>query len=273
MSVERIYNTGETELELRNKYNYDGSDLRKAQVRMKEMLSFLDKICKENEITYFIAFGTLLGAVRHGGFIPWDNDLDVYIYGKDLKKLRRIVNQNNYPYVIQDYTSDKGFVRYYNVLRDLKSEYIKDEYQHNQRKYRGIQIDLFPYEYGVIDLGSRLVGKTFGLNERFFLGKNKFLTSVIFHITREGLIPLLKGVSKIKGGKKVALSYETGVPGHCYYSADIFPLKTIVFEGLTVPCPNHPEVVLSIDYGTNYMDLPDEKERQNHKVVHIEFYD
>lgn len=89
----------------------------------------MNDICKENNITYFIAFGTLLGAIRHGGFIPWDDNLYIYIYiyinDKGLKKLRKIINNGNYPYVIQDYSSDKGFVRYYSVLRDTNSEYIK----------------------------------------------------------------------------------------------------------------------------------------------------
>jgi len=66
-----------TNEELREKYNPDGSELRHAQLRMLEMLSFLDKVCTENKITYWIDDGTLLGAVRHGGFIPWDDDVDV----------------------------------------------------------------------------------------------------------------------------------------------------------------------------------------------------
>lgn len=273
MPIDIVYNTGETDLELKNKYNYDGSELRKAQLRMIKMLSFLNDICKENGITYFVAFGTLLGAVRHGGFIPWDDDLDIYINDKDLKKLRKIINNGSYPYVIQDYSSDKGFVRYYNVLRDLKSEYIKEEYQHNQREYRGIQIDLFPYDYGVMEWGVRLVGKTYGLNEKLFLGKNRVLTALIFHLTRGGIIPFLKLISKFKGRKKVGLGYETGDSGYYYYTNDVFPLKTINFEGLAVPCPNHPEAVLKIDYGYNYMELPPENQRNHHKVINIRFYD
>ena len=273
MPIDIVYNTGETDLELKNKYNYDGSELRKAQLRMIKMLSFLNDICKENGITYFVAFGTLLGAVRHGGFIPWDDDLDIYINDKDLKKLRKIINNGSYPYVIQDYSSDKGFVRYYNVLRDLKSEYIKEEYQHNQREYRGIQIDLFPYDYGVMEWGVRLVGKTYGLNEKLFLGKNRVLTALIFHLTRGGIIPFLKLISKFKGRKKVGLGYETGDSGYYYYTNDVFPLKTINFEGLAVPCPNHPEAVLKIEYGCNYMEFPPENQRNHHKVINIRCYD
>ena len=64
------------------------------------MLAFLDKICKENNIVYFLAFETLLGAVIHGGFIPLDDDLDVYINNKDLKRLRKIINTGDYPFVV-----------------------------------------------------------------------------------------------------------------------------------------------------------------------------
>lgn len=273
MPRNKVYNTGETDIELKNKYNYEGSELRKAQVRMIDMLSFLNDICKENNITYFIAFGTLLGAIRHGGFIPWDDDLDIYINDKGLKKLRKIINNGNYPYVIQDYSSDKGFVRYYSVLRDTNSEYIKDEYQHNQRKYRGVQIDLFPYGYGVMKWGERLIGKTYGFNEKIFLGKNKMLTALIFYLTKEVIIPFLKVISKINGRKKVGLGYETGDPGYYYNSYDVFPLKTIDFEGLVVPCPNNPGLVLEVDYGPDYMELPNETQRDHHKVRNIHFYD
>ena len=265
------YNTGETETELKEKYNYDGSELRKAQLRMVEMLAFLDKICKENNIVYFLAFGTLLGAVRHGGFIPWDDDLDVYINDKDLKRLRKIINTGGYPFVVQDYSIDKGFVRYYNVLRDLESEYIKDEYQHNQRKYRGIQIDLFPYEYGAFEFGKTIVGKSYGFNEKFLLGKHAYMSGLVFHLTREGIIPALKILSKLKGKKYVSHGYEAAEHGYRYLSTDVFPLKTIEFEGMMVPCPNHPEVVLSTDYGEKYMELPPIQNRDHHKVLNIRF--
>ena len=265
------FNTGETDIDLKKKYNYDGSLLRKAQLRMFEMLTFLDKICKENNIEYFISFGTLLGAVRHGGFIPWDDDLDVYINDKDLRRLRKIINGGNYPYVVQDHSIDKGFVRYYNVLRDLKSEYIKDEYTHNQRKYRGLQIDLFPYEYGVIELGGKFIEKTYCANEVLFLGKNRILSEFLFHLTRNVIIPFFKILSKLRGKKYVSLGYEEGEPGYRYLSRDVFPLKAIKFEGLTVPCPNHPRKILRVDYGKNFMDLPPVKTRNHHKVLNIRF--
>jgi len=269
----RVYNTGETEADLKKKYNYEGSTLRKTQLRMLEMLAFLDKLCKQNNITYFIAFGTLLGAVRHGGFIPWDDDLDVYINPKDLKRLRSIINRERYPYVVQCHKIDRGFVRYYSVLRDLRSEYIRDQYQHKQRKYRGVQIDLFPYQFGVLKFGQKLIGKTYGLNEKFFLGRSVFFTEVVFHFAEKCLIPLLKLISFSQGKDTIGLGYETGDSGFIYKTEDVFPLSTIQFEGITVPCPRHPDQVLQADYGLDYMNLPEEKDRDHHKIVDIIFYD
>ena len=271
MSEEKIFNTGESDIELKAKYNYDGSVLRRAQLRMTEMLVFLDKICKKNNITYFIAFGTLLGAVRHGGFIPWDDDMDVYIDDRDMRKLRKIINEGDYPYVVQDYSVDKGFVRYYNVLRDLNSEYIKDEFQHNQRKYHGIQIDLFPYEYGVIEPGKKFVAKTMGFNEKFLLGRHAFLSKAVFVGTRNCVIPILKALSLFRGRKYISLGYEGVSPGYIYRSDDVFPLKSIEFEGITVPCPNHPEQVLISDYGIDYYKLPPVGSRDHHRVLNIKF--
>ncbi|MCS2388708.1 LicD family protein [Bacteroides thetaiotaomicron] len=87
----------ETNEELRAKYNPEGSDLRRAQLRMLDMLLYLDKVCKENEITYWLAAGTCLGAVRHGGFIPWDDDIDIFMMENEYKKLIDLILSNPHP--------------------------------------------------------------------------------------------------------------------------------------------------------------------------------
>lgn len=79
--------------ELRERYNPDGSILRKQQLRMLEMLQYIDFVCKKHNIRYWLCSGTLLGAVRHGGFIPWDDDVDIEMLREDYKRLVRILKR------------------------------------------------------------------------------------------------------------------------------------------------------------------------------------
>ena len=102
-----------------SKYNPEGSTLRKAQLRMLEMLIEIDKICRKHTIPYWIEFGTLLGAVRHKGFIPWDDDADICVMEKDYKYLREIlIRELPSKYAFQDTTTDKYAFFTYGRVRD-----------------------------------------------------------------------------------------------------------------------------------------------------------
>ena len=150
-SIIMVFNTGETSEELKAKYNPEGSLLRRVQLRMLDMLLYFDTVCKEQHISYRLDGGTVLGAVRHGGFIPWDDDLDVAIDSKeDYKKILQYLKNHPHPqFVLQHKKTDKGFNNIWFTIRDLKSEYIhldEETAKHdNLRKYRGLQIDVFPY--------------------------------------------------------------------------------------------------------------------------------
>ena len=68
-------------------YNPEGSTLRRDQMEMLTVLNAFAEICKDNDIQWWLCSGTLLGAARHGGFIPWDDDIDVSMFPKDYRKL------------------------------------------------------------------------------------------------------------------------------------------------------------------------------------------
>ena len=88
---------------LRQKYSPEGSMLREYQHRMVEEVLFLDKVCKTHGLTYFLSGGSALGAVRHHGFIPWDDDMDITLPSEDFKKLVKILHEmDTAPYVLQD---------------------------------------------------------------------------------------------------------------------------------------------------------------------------
>ena len=83
--------TDTLQYELRERYNPNGSTLRRQQLRMFEMLQYIDTVCKNHGIRYWLCSGTLLGAVRHGGFIPWDDDVDIEMLREDYRKFVKVM--------------------------------------------------------------------------------------------------------------------------------------------------------------------------------------
>ena len=93
-------------------YNPQGSPLREHQLRLLELLREWDRLCKENGITWWLDGGTLLGAMRHGGFIPWDDDLDVCILWKDVPRIRKILGEKApAPFAFVDRKGTPGYTR------------------------------------------------------------------------------------------------------------------------------------------------------------------
>lgn len=89
-----------------SRYNATGSDLRTVQLSCFEILKKFRDVCEQNHLQYFLAYGTLLGAVRHKGYIPWDDDIDVWMPRSDMEKFLEIANEQMRPYVINFYTID-----------------------------------------------------------------------------------------------------------------------------------------------------------------------
>lgn len=102
-------------------------------------------ILKRHEIRHFLAWGTLLGALRHRDFIPWDDDLDLCIWHEDYVRAVDVLKKELPSWcVVQDAQTDPGYFRPYAKVRDLRSETSSKEWpQYDKLKYRGICVDLF----------------------------------------------------------------------------------------------------------------------------------
>lgn len=264
--------------ELRSKYNPDGSILRKAQLRMLDLLKFLDKICKENNIQYWLDSGTLLGAMRHGGFIPWDDDVDVCMMKEDAEKLKQIMEDKIWDghVVLQTKDNDK---HYYNIswmtLRDTKSEYLQDSFNHNRLKYRGMQVDIFVMEENANPTASKL-GRfmNFGLIEAPLSNWHglKFLRPFVpfnYQMVSKVIAPLL---SCIPGRQNSLLSCGVG----CLFpniqkKSSVFPLSQVEFEGETFLAPANADEYLKAMFG-NWNQVPSPDKIQTHNTQ-FKFYD
>lgn len=120
--------------------------LRKAQLVQLDILLEFDRICKENGLRYQLFAGTLLGAVRHKGFIPWDDDIDVVMAREDYDRLKEICKAHlKEGYFLQHYDSDPNFFRQFSRLRKDNTVYLQHTYR-NLDIHHGIFIDVFPLD-------------------------------------------------------------------------------------------------------------------------------
>ena len=120
-----------------------------------DLLSELDRVCNKHDIKYCADGGTLLGAVRHKGFIPWDNDLDIAMLRSEFEKLNKVASTEfKAPYFWQTEETDPGSARGHAQLRNSDTTaIIKAEYDHqkNNNFNQGIFIDIFPFDTVIDD--------------------------------------------------------------------------------------------------------------------------
>lgn len=252
--------------QLRQKYNPDGSPLRQHQLKLLEMLKYFDKVCTENGIRYWLSSGTCLGAVRHGGFIPWDDDMDVEMMREDFLKLEKVFMEND-DYVIQTWKNDPYYTMSFAKLRDKNSLVYDTLY-----KYSGRFIDIFAIEYTARPIsfftaylhkffGGHLcdaLKKTNGHNPLFrilfiFLSLFFFLLKYCYFFS----VPFFRLLGKFSKHKELRHQYGVWFIDNVRVIEDIFPLKRINFEGCMLPVPFSTDNYLRRIYG-DYMELPNE---------------
>lgn len=252
----------QTQDDLRKRFNPDGSPLRFQQLRMLEMLAYFDDVCRRHGIRYWLSSGTLIGAVRHGGFIPWDDDVDVEMLRDDYEKLITIFeNEPNPKFILQTHRTDFYYFQPFAKLRDPNS-LIKETGTDVDRlyKYQGIFIDVFvldPSSSRRVAYVAHILHNTLILN-RISKIKSPTLRLVYYKTVYGALHKLLFPTIRffMKAGTKDRLRHALGGGffGERFYH-ELFPLKTVLFENLTLPVPHHYDCLLKRIYG-NYMTLP-----------------
>lgn len=300
-STKNIYtDLKEEELEGVKKFSEEKKvKLRKIQL---ELLSYILKFCDENEIDIMAGGGTLLGAVRHQGFIPWDDDIDLMMLREDFEKLlslqNKILNKYELQYCKTKFPSYVGFAKFISkehVLVEIGSENIP--------KKNGVFLDIFIIEnipnnkllyyiHGLRCEYLRLVATSL-VYCKFFSKYEKKIVTIKFkaklnYILRRTIaffynyktadingyfikLDLLTSKYKEYSGKNVTI--PTG-RGHYFGEKilkDIFLKKIEVkFENLIIKIPEKYDVYLRNLYGEKYMELPPLHKREKHNYIYFE---
>ena len=120
--------------------------LRKVQLTELEILKTVDKICRENNIKYSLCGGTLLGAVRHKGFIPWDDDIDIAMRRDDYNRFLSLWEQSHPDgYLLQNKSNTPNFSQTFSKIRKDKTTFL--QFKNEAGMYHtGIFIDIFPFD-------------------------------------------------------------------------------------------------------------------------------
>lgn len=237
-----------------------------------EILVEFDAFCKANSICYMLAYGTLLGAVRHKGFIPWDDDIDVWLMRSDYEKLRNLWNNKRYRF--SDCYTMKEYGLTYAKIQDIHTAVVQNGVVFED----GLGIDLFPLDY--LSDNPKVATKEY----QVFRKKANVMHRKIWAYSTENNIHGLKkwiGDFSRKSGwnnfmakmiEKQAKNYFSIPTLHCSCVVDMYPvafdyicldwLKPIrlQFEGYEFDAPSGYDNILTMLYG-DYMKLPPEEKR------------
>lgn len=245
--------------ELRERFNPEGSLLRRQQMRMLEMLLEVDRICKKHGIQYWLSSGTLIGAARHKGFIPWDDDLDIEMLWDDYKRLMKVLPEElPDTMALQSLETDKNFFFFYAKVRDRRSLMEENTGYDRMWKERGIFIDIFPFykqPMWIHMLSEKAQGHVYKIMRRMQGKGDKEMWKVrlITRFNEKIFYPLLRIICKLSKARE---TYGLGIPFHdVRHMEDTFPLTETEFEGHMLPVPKDMHKSLTLKYG-DYMKMP-----------------
>lgn len=237
-----------------------------------EMLEYFDAFCKKYNIDYCISFGTELGAVRHKGFIPWDDDVDVDMYYIELKKFRRKWKRygDKRTYFFQDKKTDKYISTLFPRLRKNGTTWIDPGCEHIPIHW-GLPIDIFPV------FNAPKSKKWQARQERLYGFADRFCRYHWFHpkenAIKKGLNYIL---TQLFYRMVICVSWFSKESGTAYYPygyknrkhiniSELFPSKSIQFDRLELRGHNDSDKYLSWQYG-DYMVPPPIDQREGHPV-------
>ena len=117
-------------------------NVRQVQDKILDIMKYIDKLCRENGIVYYIMGGTALGAIRHGGFIPWDDDLDIFMTPTEYEKFKAAFEKDNSSdFMLQEWKTTPSYLEYAKV-RMNGTTFIEECFKERKDMHHGIYVDI-----------------------------------------------------------------------------------------------------------------------------------
>ena len=269
--------------------NIVGEEFRRLQLTQLDMVVELDRVCRAHDINYVLLGGSMIGAVRHKGYIPWDDDADIAMTREDYEKFKLYANELDQSICFfQDHSTEPEYRWGYGKLRRTGTTFVRTGQEHLKFK-TGVFIDIFPFD----DVPISLIGQLIQSAYCFIL--RKITWSEVGRVQCKGFLKLWYTLlSKIpldwvfkrveRYTKKSSNSTPNNVRillyvplGKLYRKAPLkirygFPKRWILeraeyeFEGHMFYGTKDYDGFLSYEFG-NYMELPPESERDPHSPV------
>lgn len=273
-------------------------DREQLQAHLRRMYQDLSSFCEEHNLCLFAAYGTLLGAIRHRGFIPWDDDLDLFMPRKDYNRFIRLAYQLPSPYRLYAPNSPQGAISRFAKLVDTSTRFTSYGQEEDER--HGIFIDIFPLENGAtcrwfsiiklpIILGLMYIADSvlqYKHNTEEYRELMKSIRSArVNYLFRQAIGFVFSFISYEKWYNKLDRLVQNSNDS-AYYSESLAwsdkrcirlinkklyePCKDCVFDDIIIKIPNQPEQLLDIYYG-DWKRVPPMEQRWQHYVKSLEF--
>lgn len=225
--------------------------LEQMRILSYELLNFLDNVCKKYDLEYWLDYGTLLGAVRHRGFVPWDDDIDVGMMRTDMLNLAEVfqseIDNNGLENVNCAYKIDKH--------DKVSQRWFQINFKRPEFKGKFVGIDVFPYDY--ISNPQNIEDKYYESRANFYKRRQDGMeiNAVVdelfneLNLSYEKQDYIIPGVENVRG--KVNL-YPFAVIEY----DKLFPTQNVTFGECELSAPNDAHDYLRNVYGKKYMEIP-----------------